>query len=575
MAGRYRALLIGNSTYPADEHNLQTLKGPVKDIAVLNRALIDPVTGLFADVDVTLLPEATSARAIRALGRFFGTATRDEVLLVYFSGHGKLDQSGRLHLCMQDTESADLLSTAVSSARIKEFADASRARNVVIVLDCCYAGAFRGADLGDAVAGPGHYVLTSCRGTQLANDATVENGTSFFTQHLVDGLVNAAADQDGDGYVTFSDLYAYVDQRLREAGKQIPQRRVDGDGDVPLAKRPQPAPAEAIPAGGTPPVLEVSPTRLDLGEIPPGHIAELRVSNRGGGDLDWTYDAAEDFYHVERTQLGLLFRFGHQPGHHEGHLIIRSNGGLSDIGITTAICPVPPKGLSASSPMPPGPTVAGNGTGGTAQASGGLRHGGARRWILIAAAAVVVVGGIVAALLLLSSGSGGSSPASGSFIAKAPWRLQIVDHILPSSRDNGCNITLTDTHSGAKIPLPIGQYHTSILQVHQTGSFRWQVNDPAGCTVVPLATSGTVKLPFPFDQVGYGDSNAFVAPKVVAVRLTGHRNGNCKIALYDPVSGQPLGPVKLGKGTVTFDTHGSPTAYLQFHFCHALVLPAH
>ena len=27
MAGKYRALLIGNSTYPADEHNLQPLKG--------------------------------------------------------------------------------------------------------------------------------------------------------------------------------------------------------------------------------------------------------------------------------------------------------------------------------------------------------------------------------------------------------------------------------------------------------------------------------------------------------------------------------------------------------------------
>ena len=253
MTGRYRALLIGISTYPADEHNLQTLKGPVKDIAALNRALIDPGTGLFADVDVTLLPETSSARAIRALGRFFGAATRDDVLLVYFSGHGKLDQGGRLHLCMQDTESTDLLSTAVSSARINEFADASRARNVVIVLDCCHAGAFRGADLGDAVAGPGRYVLTSCRGTQLANDATVENGTSFFTQHLVDGLTRAA-DQDGDGYVTFSDLYAYVDQRLREAGKQIPQRRVDGDGDLPLAKRPKPAfvPPEP-PADGPPP----------------------------------------------------------------------------------------------------------------------------------------------------------------------------------------------------------------------------------------------------------------------------------------------------------------------------------
>jgi hypothetical protein len=40
---------------------------------------------------------------------------------------------------MQDTDSADLLSTAVSSARINEFAAASRARNVVIVLDWCHA----------------------------------------------------------------------------------------------------------------------------------------------------------------------------------------------------------------------------------------------------------------------------------------------------------------------------------------------------------------------------------------------------------------------------------------------------
>jgi hypothetical protein len=85
MAGRYRALLIGNSTYPADEHNLQTLKGPVKDITVLNRALADQGTGLFADVDVTLLPEATSTRAVRALGAFFTKAYRDDVLLLYWA----------------------------------------------------------------------------------------------------------------------------------------------------------------------------------------------------------------------------------------------------------------------------------------------------------------------------------------------------------------------------------------------------------------------------------------------------------------------------------------------------------
>ncbi|MDR7275996.1 caspase family protein [Catenuloplanes atrovinosus] len=239
--------MIGNSTYPADEHNLQPLKGPVRDIAALHRALADPRTGMFADLDVTLLPEATSGRAIRALGRFFGAATRDDVLLFFFSGHGRLDRDGRLHLCMQDTDSTDLLATAVSSARINEFADASRARNIVIILDCCHAGAFRGGDVPDAVAGPGRYVLTSCRGTQLADDATVDNGTSVFTQHLVDGLLTAAPDHDGDGYVGFSDLYTYVDRRMRASAKQIPQRRVDGDGDVRLARRPEGAAPPAPP----------------------------------------------------------------------------------------------------------------------------------------------------------------------------------------------------------------------------------------------------------------------------------------------------------------------------------------
>ncbi|GLY93963.1 caspase family protein [Actinoplanes sp. NBRC 103695] len=318
MGGRYRALLIGNSTYPADEHNLQTLKGPIKDIAALNRALVDRRTGMFADVDVTLLPEATSGRAIRALGRFFGAAERDDVLLFFFSGHGKLDQNGRLHLCMQDTEAADLLATAVSSARINEFADASRARNVVIVLDCCHAGAFRGGDVPDTVAGPGRYVLTSCRGAQLANDATVDNGTSVFTQHLVDGLLTAAPDHDADGYVGFSDLYTYVDRRMRESGKQIPQRRVDGDGDVRLARRPEavvpavvtdriPAPASRPPgpAPGRRRTLLIVGAALLLGATA-GLIAVLRShGDDGTGPERVDHSAAAPWrLRVEDHQVG-------------------------------------------------------------------------------------------------------------------------------------------------------------------------------------------------------------------------------------------------------------------------------
>ena len=506
MAGRYRALLIGNSTYPADEHNLQTLKGPVKDIAALNRALIDPGSGLFADIDVTLLPEVTSSRAIRALGRFFGAADRDDVLLVYFSGHGKLDRSGRLHLCMQDTESTDLLSTAVSSARIKEFADASHARNVVIVLDCCYAGAFRGGDLGDAVAGPGRYVLTSCRGSQLANDATVENGTSFFTQHLVDGLVGAAADQDGDGYVTFSDLYTYIDRQLRAAGKQIPQRRVDGDGDVPVAKRPPPVPAQA--ASTTPPTEHTATT------IRPG-----RPEGQPAGSAP--------------------------PG-----------PAAADHGAASAA-----------------PAAAGDGAAGMAPAVGGL--GRARRKVLLAgaAAAVAIAGGAITALALLPGGSGGNPGGSGdpgitgSYTADAPWRLTVEDHI--QGNDNGCSITLTDADGNQREQK--ANRKASVYQIPWTGSFNWRVND-SGCLVVALPGTGTIKLPFPFEHLGDGDTAAFAAPGPVAVHVTDFQgNGECEFSLHDATNGRAVAyaMAKQGNGndTVTLSPGQTRRVFLRSANC--------
>lgn len=113
-------------------------------------------------------------------------------------------------------------------------------------------------------------MITNCRGTQLANDATVDNGTSFFTQHLVEGLLYAA-DQDGDGYVSFSNLYAYVDRSLREDGKQIPQRRVDGDGDLRLARRP---PAGTT-AGSEGPAAPRTADGAGSDRVPPSTVGDV------------------------------------------------------------------------------------------------------------------------------------------------------------------------------------------------------------------------------------------------------------------------------------------------------------
>ncbi|MDQ6949615.1 MAG: caspase family protein, partial [Actinomycetota bacterium] len=86
----YKALLVGNSTFPSDPHNLQSLEGPVNDIAVLRDALTDTEVGLFEPTAVRMLPERTMSEILIELETFFGSATRDDRLLLYYSGHGLL-----------------------------------------------------------------------------------------------------------------------------------------------------------------------------------------------------------------------------------------------------------------------------------------------------------------------------------------------------------------------------------------------------------------------------------------------------------------------------------------------------
>jgi len=237
----YRALLIGNSTFPADPQNLQELRGPVKDVAVLGAALTDRDTGLFDHDHVGLLVERPAGKVLEEVEAFLLDARRDDQLLLYYSGHGLLDERNQLFLAAHNTRVDRLRSTAVSAASVSEMLGGSAARTAVILLDCCHSGAFKGNIGPGNLAGSGRFVLTSCRSGELANDADRRNGTSLFTQHLVDGLTGGVVDLDGDGRVDVDEVYRYVHDRLVESNRQIPQRRFDGSARTPaLARRPLP-----------------------------------------------------------------------------------------------------------------------------------------------------------------------------------------------------------------------------------------------------------------------------------------------------------------------------------------------
>ncbi|HET7089153.1 MAG TPA: caspase family protein, partial [Anaerolineae bacterium] len=192
----------------------------------------------------------------RAIARFFAEKTRDDLLVLYFSGHGVLDDRGHLYLAVKDTERALPKGTAVEATFITDVMDSSNSRRQVLILDCCHSGAFArgtkgtpGASVHTATAfegiGSGRVVLTATDSTQYAWEGDQVIGkaeNSVFTHYLIEGLKTGEADVDNDGRITLDELYDYVyGQVVHETPKQTPGKwSFKQQGEIVIAKNPRP-----------------------------------------------------------------------------------------------------------------------------------------------------------------------------------------------------------------------------------------------------------------------------------------------------------------------------------------------
>jgi hypothetical protein len=328
---RYAALLIGNSVYPEDPHNLPELHGPVNDLALLREALTDPEMGLFRNEDVRVLPERSKREITTAMEAFLQRAVREEVVLFYYSGHGRRDDYDNLYLCARDTRTDLLMSTAISDNEINGMMRSCAAMTFVVMLDCCYSGAFKGAGLPAHLRGAGRFLITSSRHGQLSADADEPGGASAFTRHLVAALKSGALDANHDGYVSLNDVYDYVLARLQEDTRQIPERHFDhAVGDVAMARgRSSPKPASA-PAATPRPELAVSETDIEIRNVQPGEQLPpeiVDVFNRGTGELDWVAESDAGWIQVDPHPSYVVLTMRPAPGSNRGRVRVRDRGG--------------------------------------------------------------------------------------------------------------------------------------------------------------------------------------------------------------------------------------------------------
>lgn len=191
-----------------DYKNIRDLKKAETDA----RNIADLYRTHTKNVKTLLGSQATHDNIISTLKSFFSTATEDDIVVFFFSGHG-----GKGGLCAYDTSSEK---TMVTYAEVQQAIRSCKASNKQLFIDACYSGGLRD---NSKAAQTNTTPISNTEGVMLflssrTGETSQENPWSdngFFTQYLIKGM-KGAADTDKDRIITAKEIFTYVSKNVSE-----------------------------------------------------------------------------------------------------------------------------------------------------------------------------------------------------------------------------------------------------------------------------------------------------------------------------------------------------------------------
>ncbi|MBN1205980.1 MAG: polysaccharide deacetylase family protein [Myxococcaceae bacterium] len=227
------AVVIGINAYqkwPKLAYAVNDAQG-VRDVLV-NKFRFKP-----ENIQVLLDGEATRERVLSVLGDVLSDSSkvkRDDRVFVFYAGHGitrKLPNGRSLgYIVPVDADTTNYQSQAISMTQFQDISEAIAAKHVFFVMDACYSGLAltRGTPpagdlrkyLQEVTRRSARQVLTAGGADEQVADQG-PNGHSIFTWTLLQGL-EGKADLNTDGYVTASELFAYVGPTVSSLSRQTP-----------------------------------------------------------------------------------------------------------------------------------------------------------------------------------------------------------------------------------------------------------------------------------------------------------------------------------------------------------------
>ncbi|MFF3328614.1 caspase family protein [Streptomyces sp. NPDC002888] len=250
------AVLIGTHSYKS----LDDLPAVEQNLAVLHDLLCAPdLWGLPPEHCVTLPQPDTAKDVVKALADVVRQAT--DTLIVYYAGHGLVDPlDGQLQLALPDSDPEHVVATSLAFEWVRRELLRSKARQKVVVLDCCFSGRAMAPWMSgdrkvvDAVADraevEGACLLTAATATKMALAPPDEEFTAF-TGELVAALRDGMP--DGPELLSVETLYSHARAQLEAKSRPLPEfRSRNQGGQAPLARNRAHPSARRSPHGALP-----------------------------------------------------------------------------------------------------------------------------------------------------------------------------------------------------------------------------------------------------------------------------------------------------------------------------------
>jgi hypothetical protein len=237
MQGTYRALIIGNNQYTDPEGRWMPLKTALPDA----RAVKDVLQKQYGFTDIQFLENATRRDVLIALSNLSRRVLSNDNVLVYYAGHGYLDEETNKGFWVPVDARGTDQTTFLRNSTIRDEMSliASRSKHTLLISDSCFSGSLLRSGTRSIkpdtnnelyyrkVANKRSVQIMSAGGVEYVDDSYRTSGHSPFTYFLLNELKN-----NDRKLITVSELSTNVEKAVANNVDQVPESGVlQGAGD--------------------------------------------------------------------------------------------------------------------------------------------------------------------------------------------------------------------------------------------------------------------------------------------------------------------------------------------------------